>query len=521
VSGPGETREGSGPAPATAFDLLDYIAGFLNRPKAAFLAILGEPGSGKSTLLRAVLPRVDALKAFVAYTSAPSATTDPGGEHRSNQEVAVLLIHPDWSRLPPGSAQGESSASSPLALAPADHRPAQSLARPLADVFAHMEGASRGVIVVDSWDRTTEELFRSWGGPESVEERFTSSLVSWATIQSAVLSSSLRFVLCTVAEQAAQMRSVADMVVILHEETFGGMRLRVASIPKVRGTPPPVPDHLYSLTGGSFRPFPALPRGFLPEVGPVDPDPDTNDESIWPGSTSYAAAFGRLRYGAVTGILLTADVPVRVPQTIAVPIAVATLRAGGRVGWIPAPSVRPSMILGLLRGLVPPDWMRDRLRILSAGREERGNAEFDRVILPLRREPGEAREHRPADAPGVGPTFPEMHRFLRYPPGPAPSVLILSLGGVRAAATAAGTSFDSASAPAVLGAYTRLPRFHLFGYGDSSDPAVPFVGPAVDTLLELGIAHGRAVMAGVRPKTAPFVLDWAESDGKYELAPAH
>jgi hypothetical protein len=513
------TPDGSTHRPPEVFDPLQYLSAFVRRSERLFMLVVGEPGAGKSSLLASLIPRLPDPKSFLAYTLPADPRESEGQAADASQEVALLLLHPNWVGQAPSPNPPEPASPPLLAFTAADRQPESSPSRRASDGFARISGPPGTSLLVDSWDRTSERNFRTLAARDAVVEKLTVSLASWTSTQTEILSGSQRYVLCVDSGRARRLLSLADLVVVLHEETAGGMRLRVASIPKVRGEPPAAADHLYTLTDGRFRFLSGLPPELSPEAGPVDPDPTPMEASIWPGSSAFAQAFGRLRFGGATGVMLSQNCPDSLPNVLAAPLAIHVLRSGGRVVWIPAPSVRPSRVLRLLAPFVPPDWMRERLRLLSASREERAQSELDRVLLPLRREPRGGDKLRTDDATGIGPHFPDAYRFLRDKPESALSVLILSLDGVRSTVTAAGSSFDNVTAPVVLGAYTRLTGFHLFGYGDATDPAVPYVRSAVDRLLEADIVHGRPVVAGIRPKTSAYAFDWTEPDGRYRLVP--
>ena len=307
----------------------------------------------------------------------------------------------------------------------------------------------------------------------------------------------------------------------LREEVHEGGRVRVVSVPKARGAAgPPLRPHLYTLEGGRFRAFAPLPPTFRPPVSPVDPDLQPTAGALWPGAASLARTFGRLRHGGVTVLGLSADCPETVPHALSLPLVTHTLLEKGRVVWIPSPAMRPSQIVSELQQHVPDDVMRDQLRILSAGGDDPSLGDLRSVVLSLASASVDGRRPRREDIVARdGRFFPDVYRFLRDRPAPVDAVLVIALEGLWAAALEMGLDINRSLVPVELGFYTRLPRSHIFAFGAASDPVLPHIRPAVDTLLHVEFLHGRPIVFGVRPRTAAYVLDWPQPDGRFEFVP--
>ncbi len=508
---------GSGPAgepPAAArseeVDLLNYLGDFLksaDRPR--FLLITGAVGMGKSSLLRALLPFVPGPKFFVGYLPIPAAPGTVGGAH----DVALLVADPQLEQTAgsspedPGTEQAGGPPSAEASILPA----------PLRESLDRLGG--HGVVFVDSWDRGSDGFFRAQVRSPQGVRTLTAPANSIGAMQVSILSTPVHLVIAMTPEASAPLTSTADAVVELHETTRQGARLRIATTSKARGVHYPFnPDYLYTLEEGRFRALPNLPKGFRPPVGPPDPDPDERATTLWPGSESYAQAFGRMRSGGFTGLAMSNDCPDTLPHVLAVPLTIHALRSGGRVVWIPAPSVRPSRIIGQITNHVPADWIRERLRFVSASGDDPGLGELRSCILPLRRDVS-GDDMRTANAPGVPPIFPDAHRFLRDHPPSTPALYVLSIDGLRAAADAAEIPLDTATIPVVFGTYARIAGFHGFGFGRSEDPLVAQLRSTIDTLLQSEMVFGRPVIYGVRPSTRAYLIDWVAPDQRYTLVP--
>jgi energy-coupling factor transporter ATP-binding protein EcfA2 len=508
-------------SPPSAAQLLDTIGGFLAIRGPKFLLIVGKVGAGKSTLLRALVPGVAGRKMFLAYHSPSAPDLAAAGAGGPIPSVRMLLVLPGRGAPEKTSGARDPGGSSSLAFSPQGSGGEAGETAPLDDATAQLIEGGAGSIVVDSWDRESDAYFRSQAETPDDVTVFRAPVTALVEMQSAIISNPVHLLLAVTPELAQPLLSMADGVVALHDEERPGGRLRVATVAKIRGPHQPLPDHLYTLEGGRFHAVPSLPTGFRPPIGPSDDDPEPGTASGWPGSAAFAGAFGRLRFGGLTGITLASECPDTVPHALAGPLAVHTLRAGGRVVWIPAPTIRPSQIVEYFRQHVPDDGIRDRLRILTASGDESSLGELRTVVLPLSREAPTETVPTSAIAPGVRMLFPELYRFYRERTEDTSAVLLGSFEGFRASAAAAGVTVDPATMPLVLGAYARLPKFHIFGYCDRSDPVVPHLRPGADTLVEIEMVHGRPVLFGLRPQTPPYLLDWPDASGRYALVPVN
>jgi len=494
----------------SAPDVVQLLAAYLTTNAPRFLVISGEVGAGKSTLVRALYDALPGPKIVTLYQQ-PMAATEAGTMRpQLGAATSILLLDPQVG-----------DPDSPAALAAQAHQrpPGLSVPEPLTRAVARLEARGGGTAVVDSWDRDTEGWLRGLTKRPEGLPSFPLPAAEFAALQSTLIGLRIGLVLALIPALATPIHSLADAVVELRREDHGGDFVRIVSVPKLRGSAAGRHDLLYTLEGGVFRSFPDLPVGFVPPVGAPEPDPAASEPGLWPGNAEFAAAFGRLRSGGLTALAQTPDCPDALAPTLTFPVVAHTLRAGGRVIWMPSPSVRPSRIVGLLKEQVPVDFLRERLRIVSPATEDPGIGDLRSVVLPLRRDGAAEGDLRGGNAPGVGPIFPDAYRFLRGTPEGSPSVYAMSLDGLKASAAAAGVALNPVTLPAVLAAYARLPRFHGFGYGRADDPLAGALLTMVTTYLHLRVQCGRHVVQGLRPRTGAYVLDWPSDSGRFSLVP--
>lgn len=502
---------GPGPDAPPKDEVVSYLADRLSSPTPLFALIVGRVGSGKSLLLRSPVPRLPGLKVFLCYQQLPPSGT--GGAGPSFRMVKVDAQE-DRGRPAPGAEPG-----TPPMFA-FDRTSTEELPRPLLEAASRVSAQNpSGWLIADTWDRASEAFARSQvAGPPSVEV-FDVSAQQMRNMQAVLNAAENHLALTAAPEFAEAMIPEADEAVELHQVRLGESFLRVATHLRFSQAPPDSADHLYTLAGGVFHSLPCLPPGFQPPIGPPDPDPEPKEGWAWPGSSDYARAFGRMRLGSFTGLVTSKECPDLIPHIFTVPLAAHVLRSGGRVVWIPGPTFPPVRILGKLADLVPTDWIRERLRLLTASPHDPGLGELGGVVLPLRREVSSGTDLRTALAPGISPTFPEAYRFLRDAPGGGPALLLASLEGWQIATAASGTPLDARAAPVLLGAYGRIPHLIGFGYAHESNPLIEGLRTSTDTFFQVEYSCGRPVVRALTPRPAAFLLDWTDPSGRYSLLP--
>jgi hypothetical protein len=516
MSEPPAERSGTGKfVGRTGFDFLSHLGAFLDGPPPLSLLVTGGPGTGKSTLLRTLIPRLKGPGFFVAYKT-DHAGSDPDLLRPSGGPLVSLLFVGPSGEGPPDRRGGVTETDRLVSFAPANLPEGEELPRPIVDAVARLAAAGGGFAVCDSWDAASEAEFRRAGGPSATVEVLSSSV---AFMRGTFGEVPVRSVIAASFEPDPEMLSAADGIVRLEWEEVAGFRLRVVSILKLRRTPAPETRYLYTLDGGVFRCPPQFPRGFRPPVGPPDPDPEPDEESLFPGSVAFADAFGRLRYQGLTGI----DVPPRFPSAVAdvflYPLAAHTIASGGRVVWIPSPMSGPLQVATQLSRFVRPDFLRDRLRVLSAAGRETGLGDLAPVALSIRRERSEEPGARPGPPAAGAPLFPHAYRFLQETPEHHAALFVLYLDGLRALGAVGGFAVEPRTLPMIVGTYARLPRFHGFGFARADDPLEEPLAEGVDIQVHVEERYGRTVLFGTRPRTHPFILDWPEAGGRYALIP--
>jgi hypothetical protein len=304
---------------------LALVLRFLAVRTPRLLLITGPPGAGKSTLLALLRRELDGPRLLLEYKIAE----EPGSSSsRPADRIRVSFLFTDQS----GTLRGDDPVTRPpaptempsfVAVEPDD----DAGPFPIMDAIGRMGDQGGGYMFVDTWDRLRR--------PRPPADRAVLDPTEFEVSSSALRRLTGKLPLATVAvlfgEAEPQIESLADGLVKLGWEEQDGCRVRVLSISKLRGSAISEARALFTLYRGQFDSFPRLPRDFTVPIGPPDPDPAPGSGTQWPGSASFAQAFGRLADNALTGFELP---PSHIPRLIAViglPAAAHTLRTGGRV----------------------------------------------------------------------------------------------------------------------------------------------------------------------------------------------
>ena len=496
------------------FDLLEHLEEFLRRGPPLTFLIKGESGTGKSTFLRTLISRVKGPRMFLVYrtSQSPQEGPPPGA---ATPEISPLLVFDPYASVAEPAEDASTTVDQSMAGSLAVHQASAPSTDPLSAALDRFVGRGPGIVVLDVWDPKWDQVLRALTKGGGAVTEVAGAIPS---LRTQLRQLATRAVMSVPPEGDAAFLSMADGVVELGREEFEGFALRVISILKLGDLPTPEPRYLYSLHNGVFSCPSQLPAGFRPPLGPPDADPDPTEGTLFPGSREFAEAFGRFRYHGLTGFEVPPRFSYRLSEVFLIPLVAHTLNSGGRVAWIPSATSGTAQLCSQLRPFVPPDFLRERLRVLSLGVGDSSVGEYRSVVLPIRREAGGPAASTEGQ-PGIGPLFSEAFDFLRGTAEGKASLYVVSLDGLEALAVVADVPLDASTFPFVVGTYARLPGFHGVGFGRSDDPLAKVLLSSVETHIRVEERHGRTLVLGVRPRTNPFLLDWSDPSGKYALLP--
>jgi hypothetical protein len=315
---------------------------------------------------------------------------------------------------------------------------------------------------------------------------------------------------------APAVKSMADAVVHLGWLDWEGPPVRLAVVEKLGASHTLSPRQLFTLDGGEFRAPPPLPAGFAPPTAPLDPDPEPTAPTLWPGSSAFAAAFGRLPYHGITGLVLGDTVPNALAEAFWLPVVAHAVATGGRAFVIPPVSTTAGDLWERLTVVAPPAALRSRVRILSPVARVGGGAVPAEVRMPL---PGRPSGSPPRRAPSES-QLPLATRFLEGVAPGRPALYLVALDGLRAVAAAGRLDLDPSRLPGTMAAIVRLPRLHAFGVGREGDPLIAAFAPSLRRHLRLELREGHLTVFEPGAHGAAYLVDWPGTDGRYRLCRA-
>ena len=493
---PGDRSAGTKEGPRFGFDPVAHLGAFLESPPPLTLLIIGESGSGKTLLSRSLAARHPGPRLFVAYRL-PASATEPTAPRA--RELSLLIVDP---------AEGPAADAPPPN--PGD------LPAPLSAALDRLSTQGGGIVVVDLWDPETEKELKVLATDSARVHEVSGP---FDLLRGRFGRYPVRTIVALSRAPDPELLSGADGIVELGWEDVEGARLRVLTLSKLRRLPPPETRYLYTVDRGKFTCPPQLATGFRPPIAGPEPDPAPEPGSLFPGSRAYAEAFGRLRYRGLTAIEVPPRFHSAVADAILFPMVAQALALGGRVVWIPSATTGPLAITTTLSRFLPPDFFRERLRVLHPGGAEAALGELRSVVIPIRTEFAAVREGRPTESPASHPLFPEAQRFLKETPAGRPALYVVYLDGLRALAAVGGITVTPETFAMIVGGYARLPTFHGIGFGRTDDPVYKPLAAVVDNLLHVESRYGRTVLYGIRPRTPPYILDWPGEGERYSLLP--
>jgi KaiC/GvpD/RAD55 family RecA-like ATPase len=487
-------------------ELLEFLA----LPGPQPLLVRGPPGSGKSTLALALLEAFSGEK-FLVTTRVPDRELRrefPGLSHAGADAISVVDATQAGGGVREVARAFAGARSQLLAEGTAGGKELGEflwLPAPIQEIWASVRPDRPMMVVIDSWDALVESYLGGTAEPgRPVPDR--------AEIERLLLrrmnQAPVHLVLLLESRAETQLDYLMNAVLETDLIAVEGRLERWLWLRKLRGVRIEHFAHPFTLEGGGFSCILPGSSTLAAHAGEPEADPDPRSRSLWPGSRSFADAFGRLAYGTVTLLEVEPDVPVASLGLLLSPITVHVLRKNGRVGIISPPSVPPGAIVNRFRGNVPDELLRDRLRILSASPSRGVPASLRKVTV----------HPRPETQSVPGPRFPGFYEFLRASEtGAVPRYGEVSVDGLRALGHRSGFSYSPDDLPGIVQAYADDPSTHLLIFGRPTDPLVSSLSGLATTHIRVAERHGRTLLMGHHPRTPAFVLVESGESAPYGL----
>lgn len=484
------------------------------------MLIRGPPGSGKTTLSLALLEAAAGDRILVTNRVSAQELTREFPWLGENGSSAIQVVDASEIQV---SLHGISSAVSQATVAfEPESGERQSLAEfltlppPIQEAWSRLPEKGPSTIVIDSWDALVENYlgrrpFRPEGPLERAEIERT--LLRW------MARSPTHLVLVLETDQQTHLDYLVNGVVVTRREQVNDRLERWLHLPKLRGIRIANASYPYTVEGAKFQCIePLRSYSTYSGRGHVDPEPDSLPGYIWPGSKSFAESFGRLAVGKLTLVELGEDVPDDVAQHLLYPAKIHTLRNGGRVLVIPAPSLSVNDLWGPVEDARIGGDLSEIFRVFDvSGQLERGL----RDDTKNRRNGLIGLKSLPPPDPSRDPDDNEISRWLRGGVvGGPPGLVSMHGSGLEALALAMKTPITSeiaASLPASIQNTLGPSHLHMIAVVRTSSPLFAPIQSLAAIHLRLLNRQGRVLVYGLKPWTTGFVLAESTNSGPYEL----
>ena len=497
---------------------------FIGRPGPLTMVVRGPPGSGKTTLALAMLEAFYGQKMFVTgRRSKPGILADfpwLGSVEGHGIEVvdAVIVGEAGDSDAPvrsPASGLSEDSAlTSVIDSLPPPFRKAWgrrgSAERDLARDFAwmpkgmrsallHATSGDRAMIVVDSWDAFIDECLDLT--PSGTGTRLNREELERTALR-LIARGAAHLVLVLERSEATQLDYLVDGIIRTTHEIHDAHPERWISMPKLRGIRIENESYPYTLEGGKFKCISPEPVDFDHPVVFVEPDPAPVPGTVWPGSQSFAEAFGRLREGELTTIELDSRVSDWGVETITFPMMASVVALGGRVLYEPAPAQRLVDLWSTFASQFSPVQFQRLVRIIAPGATLPESNPLRPCLLTVPRTIGAASVGAPVQTP-----VPQAREFVTTASAEGVVNLALISGdSLRLITGLTGAEDTPESLALTLKSYMVGSPTHVIFVGRTGDPLLEGVRRLTSIQLTLRNRLGRTFVYGERPVSPTYSL---------------
>ena len=531
---PGTPRADGQTSMSTAIRLPPELRAFLTLPGPQCLLIRGSPGSGKTALALTLLEGFSGSKLFVSGRVSPrellrefpwaesagveivDTVSSPGRTESVSTDIArPLHVRPpappppspvperDPSWLPPSIREAWSRAEKARG---ADDSPSW-VPPSLRAAWRRVDPNQPSIIVVDPWEAFVEEYIdaaQSAGGHvldrTELERRLLRQVARGKSL----------FVMVVEREDPSSLDYLVNGVVHVRRGTFENHLDRWIDLPKLRGVRIEVGSYPFTMDGGRFQcigPESTAPR---PVRIASEPDPEPVPGTLWPGSSDFAKAFGRLPNRAMTLLETEPGVSDVVAQSLIFPIALSALKGGGRVFILPPPGRR---ILDIWEGFeraLPDGVFPRQVRILLPGLTVPPDHPLAHSIVPV---PTEAATF------SVTPRARRAWEFITHPGKPnAVNLVFVAAEGLRALGRLTGADYTPENLPAIAQAYlTGEAPVHQLLLARTGGPLSDAIRLMASTHLRMVHRQGRTFLYGLNPVTPPYVMTLRSDERPYDL----
>ncbi len=497
---------------------------FIARPGPLTMIVRGPPGSGKTTLALAMLEGFYGRKIFVTGRRDKAGVLADFPWLGSVEGHAIEVVDAVVNEEPPTSgpedpsadpeARDESTLSSVIEALPPPFRrawgrrgnPDRDLVRDFAwmpkglrTALSHALSGQRAMIVVDSWDAFVEECLDL--APAGTGARMTREEVERGALR-LISKGNAHLVLVLERGEGSQLDYLVDGIIRTSHEVRETHPERWISLPKLRGVRIENESYPYTLDGGRFKCISPHPLQFSHSTVYAEPDPEPLPGTIWPGSRSFAEAFGRLRGGELSVIESDDEIPDSGIETLIFPIIASVLQEGGRVLYEPPPAHRLDDLWEAFRTKFTPEQFQQLFRILAPGATLPDGHPLRGCLMSVPRAPEGGLGGIPMNS-----QTPKAREFITtVPPSGATNISIFAADNLRLVAGLSGTPYTPEGLAVIAKTYVVGSPAHLIFLVRTGDPLLEGIRTMATVRLLLTNRVGRMFVYGQRPVTPAYSL---------------
>jgi KaiC/GvpD/RAD55 family RecA-like ATPase len=496
------------PFPGALSSVPPEVRQFLAQGHSQTLLVRGASGAGKTTFALTLLKQFNSRKLFVSGRADhvrleslfPWIATE--ASDLEVVEIAPIFEYPEWIHAakdwlhiasmrqedPKGSKQEDFSWLPPS----------------LREVWKSLDSSRGTLIVIDSWDGLVDTYMEQPAG-------LVGGVPARAELERSLVRLIVRpgahYVFVVERETEAPLDYLVDGIVSLSQPRVDGRPERWLQIPKLRGVRLDETDYPFTLQGGVFETLRPFPLSVTSVPARAEPDPNPVAGTVWPGSTAFANAFGRLPLGQLSLVEIDPGVPTEGVRLVLMPMVDAVLASGGRVLLSIPPTMNVRQFWELFeQRLSTADLIRS-VRVIVTGRPANTMEDTQAVFLSL-----------PDAMTTDSKSLQEAVEFLEKPATPgSPNAAFQWHRALKLLAQGAGIEYTPESAPRIAQQFLTSNACHLMVLGQDGDPVFSTLGDMAMLYLRFQDRRGRVLISGVRPRTPAYLLGYAPEPAPYRL----
>lgn len=351
---------------STAVRLPSELAEFIALEGPQTLLIRGSPGSGKSTLCLALLEAAQGQRVLVSNrVSSPELHREfPWLGNNGSHGIQIVDTSSPDAYVTDSLRAAARSAGNVSDSARERKEMDEFLLLPPAiqEAWSQIPAQGPALVVVDSWDALVEQYL---GGYRSDG----SNGVDWAEIERMLLrrmgQTHAHLVLVLERKEETPLDYLVNGVVVAERDASHDRLERWLRIPKLRGIRVANASYPYTVEGAKFQCIEPIRQYSELRPGHFDPEPDQVPGYLWPGSVSFADAFGRLPVGKTSLFETDEEFPDSIAQLMVGAAIGFAMSRGGHVVIVPSPSLLVDEIWASITASVPKGRASETLRVVD------------------------------------------------------------------------------------------------------------------------------------------------------------